>query len=365
MNVQSIAEVQNAVQNGVQGGRSLLPRGAGTKTALSRVDGATILEMRGLSGILEYQPGEYTFTALAGTPIAEIEAALAEHGQYMPFDPPQSSHGATLGGTVAAGVSGSGRYRYGGVRDFLIGVRFVDGRGQLVRGGGKVVKNAAGFDLPKLMVGSLGRLGVLVDLSFKVFPRPTSYSSLRVSYPSVAEAVTAIQKLAAAPFDLDALDLTANPNECHLWVRQGGLAEVSAQRLAHLHAYLVGDSQRETTTLDGEEEALVWQNASDLAWVPSEWVLAKVPTTPGQVCGLDARLADANAMRRYCVGGNLTWIAWPHAVAELDRLLLDLRLSGLVLRGPSAQPRIGVQKGEALLDRIKEALDAEGRLGPV
>ena len=114
---------------------------------------------------------EFTFTALAGTPVREIAAALAERGQYLPFDPMLREAGATLGGTVAAGLSGPGRFRYGGLRDFILGVRFVDGEGRLLRLGGKVVKNAAGFDLPKFFVGSLGRFGVLAEMTFKVFPK--------------------------------------------------------------------------------------------------------------------------------------------------------------------------------------------------
>jgi glycolate oxidase FAD binding subunit len=93
---------------------------------------------------------------------------------------------------MAAGLSGSGRQRYGGVRDFLIGVRFVDGQGRLVRGGGKVVKNAAGFDLPKLFVGSAGRLGVIVEASFKVFPQPPAFATLRAPQPSLDAALTAL-----------------------------------------------------------------------------------------------------------------------------------------------------------------------------
>src|SRR6266851_2564262 len=151
----NIDEVQKAVAESAR----VVVRGAGTKGGLCAPDGdATVLDLSTLSGVLEYEPGEFTFTALAGTPVATVNRLLAEHGQYLPFDPPLVERGATLGGTVAAGLSGSGRYRFGGVRDFIIGVRFVDGQGQLVRGGGKVVKNAAGFDLPKLMVGSLGRL---------------------------------------------------------------------------------------------------------------------------------------------------------------------------------------------------------------
>ncbi|MHB8659102.1 MAG: FAD-binding protein [Solirubrobacteraceae bacterium] len=152
-------------------GPRVLPHGAGTKPALSTPsDGTAPLDVSGLSGSLEYDPSELTVTALAGTPVAEFAAALAEHGQYLPFDPLGSAAGATLGGVVAAETSGPNAFRHGGVRDFLIGVRFIDGTGKLVRGGGKVVKNAAGIDLPKLMIGSAGRLGVLVQLSFKVFP---------------------------------------------------------------------------------------------------------------------------------------------------------------------------------------------------
>ena len=149
----SLAAMRPAAIQEVQEAVLATPRlhvvGGHSKPALSTPADQSVaaLEMTGLSGILEYDPGEYTFTALAGTSLATVEAALAEHGQYMPFDPPLVEAGATLGGTVAAGLSGSGRQRYGGVRDFLIGVRLVDGQGRLVRGGGKVVKNAAGFDL--------------------------------------------------------------------------------------------------------------------------------------------------------------------------------------------------------------------------
>src|SRR5580765_2672377 len=156
------------VQQAVAGSAQVVVRGAGTKPALRAAAGeAAELDLSGLSGVLEYEPGEFTFTALAGTPVALVERLLAEHGQYLPFDPPLAARGATLGGTVAAGLSGAGRYRFGGVRDFILGVRFVDGTGALVRGGGKVVKNAAGFDLPKLMVGSLGQYGPVAELSFK------------------------------------------------------------------------------------------------------------------------------------------------------------------------------------------------------
>src|SRR6185503_15751320 len=150
-----VSELRDAMAAAAAQGQRSLPRGGGTKDALSSAGGETTrLDLGGCAGIVEYAPSEFTVTALAGTPIAEMVAALGERGQYLPFDPILVEAGATLGGTIAAGVSGSGRARYGGIRDFILGVRFLDGGGTLVRGGGKVVKNAAGFDLPKLMVGS-------------------------------------------------------------------------------------------------------------------------------------------------------------------------------------------------------------------
>src|SRR5436305_8658192 len=171
----SISELVEAVRSTPR----LIPTGAGTKSRLSAVDAARV-SRRGLRGIVEYEPSEFTITALAGTPIAEIAEALAKRGQYLPFDPMWQKAGAALGGTVASGLSGPGRFRFGGLRDFILGVRFVDGAGRLLRMGGKVVKNAAGFDLPKFFVGSLGRFGVLAELTFKVFPRPESARTLRL-----------------------------------------------------------------------------------------------------------------------------------------------------------------------------------------
>src|SRR3954452_8884954 len=172
---ESFAELVDAVRSTPH----LLAVGAGTKPRLSSVDAVKLSTAR-LRGISEYDPSEFTFTAAAGTPIREIAAALAERGQYLPFDPMLVDAGATLGGTVAAGMSGPGRFRFGGLRDFILGVRFVDGNGRLLRMGGKVVKNAAGFDLPKFFVGSLGRFGGLAEITFKVFPRPSSSLTCRI-----------------------------------------------------------------------------------------------------------------------------------------------------------------------------------------
>jgi len=157
--------------------------------------------------MVEYEPSEFTFTALAGTPIREIAGILAEREQYLPFDPTLVEAGATLGGTVASGLSGPGRFRFGGIRDFLFCVQFLDSAGRLLRLGGKVVKNAAGFDLPKFFTGSLGRFGLLVEITFKVFPQPPARLTMKLEAPTAEAALRIITVAANSRWELDALDL--------------------------------------------------------------------------------------------------------------------------------------------------------------
>lgn len=354
----TIQEVQDAVRS-ARG--PLLPRGAGTKPSLSTPPaGAGSLELAGLRGVREYEPGEFVFTALAGTPLAEVAALLAQHGQYLPFDPLLIERGATLGGTVAAGLSGSGRYRYGGVRDFILGVRYVDGAGELVRGGGKVVKNAAGFDLPKLFVGSLGQLGALIEMSFKVFPRPEATLTVRHTLPTLADALAALQKLYLAPLDMEALDLTADEQGFALWVRLGGLGHVLAARAERVRG-LIGGGELMSGDLNGTSEPAHWRRLSELAWVPAGWTLVKVPLTAKRIPALDVAVAALPAMRRYSAGGNVAWIATPAPVAALHAVLVAQGLAGLVVMGPAGRPLIGTQTGAGFARRVRGALDAGGR----
>jgi glycolate oxidase FAD binding subunit len=378
--IHSIEEIQTLVRHSAR----IVPCGGLSKPALSDPhQQATRLDLRRLTGILEYLPGEYTFTAYAGTPLAEIEAALAENGQYLPFDPPLVQQGATLGGAVAAGLSGSGRYRFGGVRDFLIGIRFVDGQGRLVRGGGKVVKNAAGFDLPKLMVGSLGRLGILVELTFKVFPRPQSYATMQQQYATLADAIDGLHQVAAARMDIHALDIVVDTAQAHpsytLTVRLGGLETVMHQRLAQVRTVLGGGEER-----SGSLEAEFWLSSREFSWSPADFALVKVATTPAQLPVFEQHLVGASprgrpddrgrlggdaptlpAPRRYAVGGNLAWIAWPNALSELHDTLLTLNLPGIVLRGAIEHPLIGAPVDPLFTQRIKKALDPAGRFLPL
>lgn len=350
LKVSTIEEVIDAVRSA----QRLLPRGGGTKPVLSQAAGATPLEMAGLAGITEYQPSEFTFTALAGTRLSEIAAALAEHGQALPFDPPLVQAGSTLGGAIASGLSGSGRHRYGGIRDFLLGVRFVDGSGRLVRGGGKVVKNAAGFDLPKLMIGSLGRLGVIVEASFKVFPQPAASATVQIGCRDLADLHATLLRPGRAPLDVDALDVTPDPPA--LWVRLAGPEAVLEERAQRLIGHVGAGA-----ILPAQEAAAFWQSRAGFEWAQPELLLAKVGLTPKDLFEIDPVLAANGAQRSYAAGGHLGWVAWPRGAAELDGLLQRRGLSGLLLRGEGPSPLIGVHHGGDVLARVKAVLDPQAR----
>ena len=354
-----------AVQAAIRENAHVLPVGGGSKPALSTPpDGFVPVSMSGLAGVVEYNPDELVLTALAGTPIAEVDGVLGEHGQYLAFDPPFADRGATLGGTVAAGLSGPGRCRYGGVRDFLVGVRFISAAGEVVRGRGQVVKNAAGFDLPKLMVGSLGQLGVLVELSVKVLPRPEAYATLLLTCADLDRALDGLARLAGLPVDVDALEIDTRPGGVQVLLRLGGAERALPGRIDRLRGELGGGE-----VLRGADESTLWRDAREFAWVPDGWSLAKVPVTPGRIAALDARFAtlDRRAgdgpsrIRRYGSRGQVAWVASPSPADELEGTLTELGLSGLAILGPAGRRRFGVRVGSTFERRVKGALDPGGR----
>lgn len=160
-------------------GTPLVIRGGGSKAFYGNAGSGDELDTRALTGIVDYQPKELVLTARAGTPLAEIEAALAAQNQMLAFEPPHFGGGATLGGSIAAGLSGPRRAYAGAARDFVLGVRILDGTGQALKFGGQVIKNVAGYDVSRLMVGALGTLGLLTEVSLKVLPRPAAERTLQ------------------------------------------------------------------------------------------------------------------------------------------------------------------------------------------
>lgn len=331
--------------------------GGGTKPALSA--GAN-LSMSKVSGILEYDPTEYTFTALAGTTLAEVHDVLGKDGLALPFDPPFVESGGTLGGSVAAGLSGPGRMRFGGLREFILGAKLVNGEGRVVFGGGKVVKNAAGFDIPKLMVGSLGRMGVLVELTFKVFPRPATSATVRIDFPDVAAADRAMTALAMSQAEVSCLDLEPART---LWVRVGGLPTATDNRIARVLSIAAGG---EATVLKGEDDERTWSDAREFRWVPANHGLIKLPIAPSQVLEVEQLVSKlgVNFPRRYSVGGNVAWLAWPASLpaSQLDELCLKLGRPSVTLSGNFDSPLRSRPPANAFEQRLFAVFDPSSKL---
>lgn len=303
----SLTELRDAVLSAPR----VIAVGAETKPRLSAVEAVKISTWL-LSGITEYDPSEFTFSALAGTPVREIIAALEAKGQYLPFDPMLVEAGSTIGGVVASGLSGPGRFRYGGVRDFILGVRFVDGLGRLLRLGGKVVKNAAGFDVPKFLVGSLGRFGVIGEVTFKVFPKPES--TLTLQMPFSAEKMA---RLANSRFEIDALDVL--PGAETMLVRLAGPAKALEALAKDIGGEIIDNA------IWREIRETSWQFTSDL--------------TPD-------RIGDFKAAHVSCAGN----VAYSHRPPP----------HGLTLRGDSPLWTGGRTK-HAIEAAVKQALDPQNR----
>ncbi len=334
--------------------------GSATKTAMAAPRGDAVrCELTELSGVVEHQPSEFLITAFAGTRISELQETLKERRQYFPFDPPFVAAGATIGGTLAAGLSGPGRLRYGGIRDFVMGIRFVDGLGNIVTAGGRVVKNAAGYDMPKLMVGSCGYLGALIEVTLKVFPGPLHELTLRITASDFSAAVKLQTMLARSPIELTALDLVP---EATLWVRISGelaAVEATAQRVQSDVAKL----DPAAVVRPWEDADPVWRPLSDGNWLDADDRLVRVPLPPGKLVDLERSLAETMVQRRYSVAGNLAWIRWPAArpLGQLDELLRYHGLGGSVLLGQASRYRLGVRGDAAIISRIKRALDPAGK----
>ncbi len=345
----------------------VLIRGNGTKQSLwpshKQVENCEVIDLRRHSGIVTYDPSEFLITAKSGTSIRELSDALAAHGQYLPFDPVFSNQGATLGGTIASGVSGPNRLLYGSLRDFVMEVQVIDGLGQMVRGGGKVVKNAAGFDLPKLMVGSYGRLGVITEATLKVFPQPSAYVTMQFDVRSLYSAIQWTQTIQTNPLPLAALDI--DPADKRMFARFAGRPESLANVVRR-----VRDLLRIEATVEEHptRESAIWNSRAEFEWLPADAALVRIATSGHKVPELDAALANIIAPQavRYSAGGSVAWVAVP-AGQSLDSLALclkSLQLSGAVIRGAtgamdSGLPVLGDTSWLPVAERIRVAMDPE------
>jgi glycolate oxidase FAD binding subunit len=329
--------------------RPLRLRGGGTKDFYGRtVQGAEVVETRGFSGIVAYEPTELVVTARAGTPLAELEQVLAEKGQMLAFEPPHFGEHATVGGCVAAGLSGPRRASVGAVRDFVLGVKIVDGRGRLLNFGGQVMKNVAGFDVSRLMAGSLGTLGLIVEVSLKVLPRPVEEHSLWFEM-SMEQALDAMNAWAGQPLPVSATCWQAG----RLTVRLSGAGAAVAAARQKLGGDLLAESGDFWADLR-EQRADFFQREGAL------WRLS-VPSTTGALGLPDDQLIEW--------GGSLRWLRGEIDAASLRDRLRQLGGHATLFRGgdgesdhdrfqPLPPALLGIHQ------RLKRAFDPEGILNP-
>ena len=198
-----VTEIAARVSQAAQARRPLAIRGGGTKEFYGGTPQGEVLDVRPCFGIVAYEPRELVLTVRAGTPLAAVEAALAAERQMLPFEPPHFGPDATIGGTVAAGFSGPRRPYTGACRDFVLGTRIVNGKGEALAFGGRVIKNVAGYDVSRLMAGALGTLGVITEVSFKVLPRPPVEVTLEFQMAE-ADATRRVNEWAGQPLPLSA-----------------------------------------------------------------------------------------------------------------------------------------------------------------
>jgi glycolate oxidase FAD binding subunit len=225
--------IEERIRAATAAGTPLRIRGGGSKDFYGEPVDGDLLDTRALSGITSYEPSELVVTAQAGTPLAELEAVLAQKGQCLPFEPPHFFEGGTVGGMVAAGLSGPARASVGAVRDYVLGATLINGRGDLLSFGGQVMKNVAGYDVSRVLAGSLGVLGLITEVSLKVLPVPPAEATLRFECGQ-AEALELLNGWGGRPLPLNASCWVPKAGDGVLYLRlRGAVAAVDAA-CAHL-----------------------------------------------------------------------------------------------------------------------------------
>lgn len=310
----ALEKLSEAVREAGRSKRALRLRGGGTKDFYGQALEGEVHDTRGYNGIVAYEPSELVITARCGTRLADIEAAMIEHGQMLAFEPPHfaqfGSGGATLGGTIAAGLSGPRRQAAGALRDFVLGVKVMDGRGEVLAFGGQVMKNVAGYDVSRLMAGSLGTLGIILEVSLKALPHPAAEATLRLELPE-DKAIEQLNRWGGKPLPISASAWIGG----ELGVRLSGAAAAVAAAQKKIGGELVDPEQgerfwagiREQTDPFFRNDAPLWRIS-----VPSATPPLKLPGEPliewgGALRWLCTR-ADARTVRDAArrVGGHAT-----------------------------------------------------------
>lgn len=359
--------------------------GGGTKAGIGRPaqDEAT-LSARALTGITLYEPAEMVVAARAGTPLAEVQALLAERGQMLPFEPVDyrrlmgSSGEPSFGAVAATNNSGPRRINAGAARDSLIGVRFVNGRGEAIKSGGRVMKNVTGLDLVKLMAGSWGTLGLLTEVTFKVLPVQERVATLAFADLDDARAVEALSAALGSPFELTGaahLPAGIGGRQARTLMRIEGFSTSVDYRLGELSRLLKRYGAPDV--IEHEAGAPLWAEIRDVVPIaePRDAAIWRISTAPGQGPALTAAIAAAREARWfYDWGGGLIWLSTSaEGDAGADTIRAAIRAQGghaTLVRAPDAV-RAAVQVFEPLPEPlmritagIKAAHDPAGVFNP-
>lgn len=380
----SEAEAGAMVADAAARAAPLAIEGRGTKRPMGRpLQTQATLSARALSGITLYEPAEMVIGAKAGTPLSVVEATLAERGQMLPFEPVDyrpilgTSGEPTIGAVVAGNLSGPRRIMAGACRDSLIGVRFVNGRGEAVKSGGRVMKNVTGLDLVKLLAGSWGTLGFLTEVVFKVLPRPEREATLLVHGLSDCEAVAAMAAALGSPYDVSAaahLPAGIGGGEGRTCLRLENLAPSVDYRLGRLKDLM---TRGDLAVLEGEASRTLWAGIRDATTIaePRDRAIWRLSLAPSRAVGVVEeirRTTDAAAL--YDWGGGLVWLAIPAAADAAGAVIhaAAARASGhaTLIRAPETV-RAAIAVFQPLPDAlmrlqagIKRAHDPAGILSP-
>jgi len=340
-------------------------RGGGTR--LTGQAGAA-LSVAGLSGITLYEPGALTMVAQAGTPLAEVEAALAAENQRLAFEPMDhrgvlGTEGTpTIGGVFAANVSGPRRVQAGAARDFLLGVRYIDGMGQAIKNGGRVMKNVTGYDLVKLMAGSWGTLGVLSEVSFKVLPRPETEATLRIEADGAGAAVRALSAALGSPFEVSGA--AYDPAQGAALLRIEGFGASVAYRADRLSALLGGEAE----IVEADASAALWAALRDVApFQDAPGDVWRISCKPSEAPDLAARLQAEALLIDW--GGGLIWALLPEGADLRARAGRYDGHATLVRATPETRARLGMFQPqpaplEALAQGLRAKFDPRGIFNP-
>ncbi len=343
---ESIQQIADTIRAAAAVKKTLYIRGGGSKDFYGNTATGDLLDVSANCGIIDYEPTELVITARAGTPLAEIEATMRDRGQMLGFEPPSFGGNATLGGCVAAGLSGPRRPYAGSVRDFVLGIRLLDGRGTDLSFGGQVMKNVAGYDVSRLVTGSMGTLGVILEVSLKALPLPPAELTI-CREQTAQEAIALMNKWAGKP-----LPITAT---CHvenrLYVRLAGAAP--AVKAA-------------ANKLGGEEISNApefWRDIRDqrdlfFAGVAPLWRLSLNPAT---------KHLDLPGPQLIEWGGALRWIKCDADAATVRKAVRSGDGHATQFRRVRAGVPVFHPLPEVLLKlhrRVKQALDPAGILNP-